>query len=98
VRLKEVTAAMKEAPNGVFEHEVIVRGTEATEAAYSPPDALPSDRTPLETGQDERALCLRVLAAVLGEQAAQARVEQALALAQEVYELELEDASSGAYR
>ena len=48
-------------------------------------------------GQDERALCLRVLAAVLGEQAAEARVEQALALAQEIYELELEDASVEEY-
>jgi hypothetical protein len=45
----------------------------------------------------EPALHLRVLAAILGGQAGDARVEQALALAQEIYELEL-DASLEDYR
>jgi hypothetical protein len=45
----------------------------------------------------EPALHLRVLAAILGGQAGDARVEQALRLAQEIYELEL-DASLEDYR
>jgi hypothetical protein len=45
----------------------------------------------------ETALHLRVLAAILGGQAGDARVEQALTLAQEIYELEL-DASLEEYR
>ena len=45
----------------------------------------------------EPALHLRVLAAILGGQAGDARVEQALTLAQEIYELEL-DASLEDYR
>jgi hypothetical protein len=45
----------------------------------------------------EAALHLRVLAAILGEHAGGARVEQALMLAQEIYELEL-DASLEDYR
>ena len=88
---------MKEVPNGVSEREDLAGANEATEGAYPTPAPLPSDVTPVANVQDERALCLRVLAAVLGEQAADARVEQALALAQEVYELELEDASVEEY-
>ena len=45
----------------------------------------------------EPALHLRVLAAILGGQAGDPRVEQALTLAQEIYELEL-DASLEDYR
>ena len=45
----------------------------------------------------EPALHLRVLAAILGGQAGDPRVEQALTLAQEIYELEL-DASLEEYR
>jgi hypothetical protein len=90
---------MKEAPKA-YRREDLARGNEGTEGPYPTPAPLPSDvmhTSPAEKGQDERALCLRVLAAVLGEQAAHARVEQALALAQEVYELELEDGSVGEY-
>ena len=87
---------MKDVPNGVSEREDVAGWNEAREG--DPTRApRPSDVTPIAKGQDERALCLRVLAAVLGEQAAEARVEQALALAQEVYELELEDASVEEY-
>jgi hypothetical protein len=45
----------------------------------------------------EAALHLRVLAAILGGHAGDARVEQALMLAQEIYELEL-DADLEDYR
>jgi hypothetical protein len=45
----------------------------------------------------EPALHLRVLVAILGGEAGDARVEQALTLAQEIYELEL-DASLEDYR
>jgi hypothetical protein len=45
----------------------------------------------------EPALHLRVLAAILGGQAEDARVQEALTLAQEIYELEL-DASLEDYR
>jgi hypothetical protein len=90
---------MKEAPK-TYRRVDMASGNEGTEGVYSTPVPLPSDviTSPVEKGQDERALCLRVLAAALGEQAAEARVEQALALAQEVYELELEDTSVEDYR
>jgi hypothetical protein len=47
---------------------------------------------------EERPLHLRVLAALIQGQPDEARVEQALTLAQEVYEMELSNASFETYR
>ena len=58
------------------------------------------EEVPREEEMDaiEPALHLRVLAAILGGQGGETRVEEALALAQEVYALEQENASLEHYR
>jgi hypothetical protein len=69
------------------------------DAAKPTPTALPPEvLASSESATLERALHLRVLAAMLGGQADDSRVEQALALAQEVYELEIATASLENYR
>ena len=65
------------------------------------PAALPSevmDASDPGTVKGERPLHLRVLRAMIEGQVDEARVDQALALAQEVYELELANVSLESYR
>ena len=89
---------MEEVPNDVFdEAEEDMASRKSTKDEANPaPTALPAEvlesddiKVPIE-----RALHLRVLAGILGGQADDARVERALQLAQEVYELEIATAAS----
>ena len=90
---------MEEMPNDVFdEAEEDMASRKSTKDEANPaPTALPAEvlesdgtaKVPIE-----RALHLRVLAGILGGQADDARVERALQLAQEVYELEIATAAS----
>ena len=94
---------MEEVPDHAYEEgEQMAKRNETTdEAPNQAPTALPRDvmDSPLDTEVAvERALHLRVLAAMLDGQAEETRIEQALALAQEVYELELASASLEDYR
>jgi hypothetical protein len=96
---RRFSAAMEEMPDDVFdEAEDDMASRKSTKDAADPaPTALPAEV--LESGDRaevpiERALHLRVLAGILGGQADDARVEQALQLAQEVYELEIATAAS----
>jgi hypothetical protein len=61
-----------------------------------PPDVM--DASDPRTVQGERPLHLRVLRAMMEGQVDEGRVDQALALAQEVYELELANVSLETYR
>jgi alpha-D-ribose 1-methylphosphonate 5-triphosphate synthase subunit PhnI len=61
-----------------------------------PPDVM--DASDPRTAQVERPLHLRVLRAMIEGQVDEGRVDQALALAQEVYELELANFSLETYR
>jgi hypothetical protein len=99
---KEVSAAMEEVRNDVSDQAEDMMSNKGTKDAANPtPAALPPEvmdsseqaRVPIE-----RALHLRVLAAMLGGQNDDSRVEEALALAQEVYELEITTASLENYR
>jgi hypothetical protein len=94
---------MEEVPDYPNEQgEKMTKRSEApNESANQAPAALPREvmDSPLEAeAAVERALHLRVLAAMLGGQGEETRIEQALALAQEVYELELVSASLEDYR
>jgi hypothetical protein len=99
---KEVTAAMEEVPSVVPDKAEDMTTSKGTKDAANPtPTALPAevmDSYEESTAPMERALHLRVLAGMLGGQADEARVEQALRLAQEVYELEIASASLDNYR
>jgi hypothetical protein len=95
---KEVSAAMEEVANDVFDEAENMASSSkgAKDAANPTPTALPPevmDSDEMAAVPVERALHLRVLAGMLGEQGDEARVEQALGLAQEVYELEIATAS-----
>jgi hypothetical protein len=99
---KESSVAMEEPPNDVSdEAEDMTSSKRPKDAANPTPTALPaevmdSDETAaIPIG---RPLHLRVLAGMLGGQADEARVEQALELAQEVYELEIATAALENYR
>jgi hypothetical protein len=98
---KEVSAAM-EVPSVVPDKAEDMTTSKGTKDAANPtPTALPAgvmDSYEESTAPMERALHLRVLAGMLGGQADEARVEQALRLAQEVYELEIASASLDNYR
>ena len=92
---------MEEVPNVVSDKAEDMTTNKGTKDAANPtPTALPAEvMGSYETGAPmERALHLRVLAGMLGGQADEARIEQALRLAQEVYELELASASLENYR
>jgi hypothetical protein len=94
---------MEDVPNGVSQQgQEMARQNEAKKEAANPkPTALPSevmDSPDVAAMPVERALHLRVLAGMLGGQAEESRVEQALALAQEVYELERASVSLENYR
>jgi hypothetical protein len=96
---KGVSAAMEEVSNNVFdEAEEDMASRKSTKDAANPaPTALPAEvlkPDDLAEVPIERALHLRVLAGILGGQADDARVERALQLAQEVYELEIATAAS----
>jgi hypothetical protein len=96
---KELSAAMEEVSNNVFdEAEDDMASRKSTkDAANQTPTALPAEVLESDHTAEvpiERALHLRVLAGILGGQADEARVEQALQLAQEVYELEIATAAS----
>jgi hypothetical protein len=99
---KEVSAAMEEAHNGVPDQAEEMTSNKGTKDAPNPtPTALPPevmDSSEPATVPIERALHLRVLAAMLGGQADESRVEEALTLAQEVYELEIATNSLENYR
>jgi hypothetical protein len=98
---KEVSAAMEEVRNDVPDQAEEMTSNKGTKDAVNPtPTALPPEvMDPSEPAtQMERALHLRVLAGMLGGQADDSRVEEALALAQEVYELEIASASLENYR
>jgi hypothetical protein len=99
---KEVPAAMEDGPNYVSDEAEDMTSSKGTKDAANPtPSALPTevmDSFEAAAGPIERALHLRVLAGMLGGQADEARVEQALQLAQEVYELEIATASLENYR
>ena len=88
---------MEEALSGVSEEAEDMTSNKASKNAANPaPSALPaevmeSDET--ASAPIERALHLRVLAGMLSGESDEARVEQALRLAQEVYELEISTAS-----
>jgi hypothetical protein len=94
---KEVSAAMEEGSNGVSDEVEDMTSSKGTKDATNPaPTALPAevmDSDETAAVPIDRALHLRVLAGMLGEQGDEARVEQALGLAQEVYELEIATAS-----
>jgi hypothetical protein len=93
---------MEEVPNYVSDEAEDMTSSKGTKDAANPaPTALPpevmdSDET--TAAPIERALHLRVLAGMLGGQGDEARVEQALQLAQEVYELEIATAPLEDYR
>ena len=92
---------MEEVPNVVSDEAEDMTTSKGTKDAANPtPAALPAEvMDSYETGAlMERALHLRVLAGMLGGQADESRIEQALRLAQEVYELELATASLENYR
>jgi hypothetical protein len=94
---KEVSAAMEEVSNDVFdEAEDDMASRKSTKDAANPAPLPAEVLEPDDTAEVpiERALHLRVLAGILGGQADDARVEQALQLAQEVYELEIATAAS----
>jgi hypothetical protein len=99
---KEVSAAMEEVRNDLSDKAEDMTSNKGTKAAENPtPTALPPevmDSSESATFPIERALHLRVLAGMLGGQADDSRVEEALALAQEVYELEIATASLENYR
>jgi hypothetical protein len=99
---KESSAAMGEIPIGVSDEAEDMATSKRTKDAENPaPTALPAevmDSDETAAVPMERALHLRVLAAMLGGQGEEARVEQALRLAQEVYELEIANASLDNYR
>jgi hypothetical protein len=84
---------MEEVPIGVSDEVEDMASSKRTKDAENPaPTALPAevmDSDEAAAASMERALHLRVLAGMLGGQGDEARVEQALRLAQEVYELEL---------
>jgi len=61
-----------------------------------PPDVM--DASDPRTAHGERPLHLRVLGAMIEGQVDEARVDRALTLAQEVYELELANLSLESYR
>lgn len=61
-----------------------------------PPDVM--DAPDPRTAQEERPLHLRVLRAMIEGQVDEGRVDRALALAEEVYELELANVSLESYR
>jgi hypothetical protein len=69
--------------------------TDRTPSAL-PPDVMEESEPPAVSAH--RPLHLRVLAAMINEQVDEARVERALTLAQEVYELEIASASLENYR
>lgn len=93
---------MEEVSNGVSEEVEDMTSNKATKDAANPtPTALPAevmDSDETAATPIERALHLRVLAGMLGGQGDEARVEQALRLAQEVNELEISTASLENYR
>jgi hypothetical protein len=93
---------MEEVRNDVSDQAEDMADNKGTKDAAKPtPTALPPevmDSSEPATVPIERALHLRVLAAMLGGQADDSRVEEALALAQEVYELEIASASLENYR
>jgi hypothetical protein len=93
---------MDEVPNDVSDEAEDMTTSKGTKDAANPtPTALPTevmDSYDASAAPIERALHLRVLAGILGGQADEARVEQGLQLAQEVYELELASASLENYR
>lgn len=93
---------MEEVPNDVSDEAEDMTSSKGTKDAASPtPTALPTevmDSYEAAAAPIDRALHLRVLAGMLGGQAEEARVEQALQLAQEVYELEIATASLENYR
>jgi hypothetical protein len=88
---------MDEVPNDVSDEAEDMTSSKGTKDAANPtPTALPAEVMDSYEGGGapiKRALHLRVLAGMLGEQGDEARVEQALGLAQEVYELEIATAS-----
>jgi hypothetical protein len=92
---------MEEVANVVSDKAEDMATSKGTKDANPTPTALPAevmDSDEKTTAPMERALHLRVLAGMLGGQADEARVEQALQLAQEVYELEIATASLENYR
>lgn len=93
---------MEEVPNVLSDKAEDMTSSKGTKDAANPtPTALPAevmDSDETATASMERALHLRVLAQMLGGQAEEAQVEQALRLAQEVYELEIATASLENYR
>jgi hypothetical protein len=95
---KEVSAAMEEVSNEVVDEPEDEMSRKSTKDAADPtPTALPAEVLESDDADEvriERALHLRVLAGILGGQADDGRVEQALQLAQEVYELEIASAAS----
>jgi hypothetical protein len=99
---EEVSAAMEEFRNGVPDQAEEMTSNKGTKDAANPtPTALPPevmDPSEPATVPLERALHLRVLAGMLSGQADDSRVEEALALAQEVYELEIASDSLENYR
>jgi hypothetical protein len=92
-RGEEVSAAMEEGRNAVPDQAEDMTKSKATKNAANPaPAALPPevmDASAPATVLIERALHLRVMAEMLRGQADDSRVEEALTLAQEVYELEV---------
>jgi hypothetical protein len=99
---EEVSAAMEEVRNAVPDQAEDMTRSKATKNAASPaPAALPPEA--MESSEPaavaiERALHLRVMAEMLRGQADDSRVEDALALAQEVFELEIAASSLENYR
>jgi hypothetical protein len=93
---------MEEVPEGVADEAEDMATSKRTKEGENPaPTALPAevmDSDETAAVSVERALHLRVLAGMLGGQGDEARVEQALRLAQEVYELEIATASLDNYR
>jgi hypothetical protein len=93
---------MEEAHNDVSDQAEDMASSKRTKDAANPtPSALPAeimDSDETAAVPIGRALHLRVLAGMLGGQADEALVEQALELAQEVYELEIANASLENYR
>jgi hypothetical protein len=89
---------MEGVPNGVSDEAEDMTSSKSTKNAPNPaPTALPAEVMESDDAAAvpiERALHLRVLAGILGGQADDARVEHALQLAQEVYELEIATAGS----
>jgi hypothetical protein len=94
---KEVLAAMEEVVSDVSNEAENMTSSKGTKDAATPtPSALPADVMDSDerpAAPIARALHLRVLAGILGEQGDEARIEQALELAQEVYELEIATSS-----